>query len=193
MKYKVLQKFITKTSVYTPGDVYSVDSPGKFTNRLIKYGFVEKTVDEDKFARWEKEGIVSKLANIIIAPEDYVEGDKKHFTYDEAIELEKGLPNGWRLPTRFEMVLIAEEFGRNIQTDVLDPKLLEKNLGFQKNGKTDTDRECWYTGSSGYYWSRTDTSTTNAYYLYFNSSDLYPASTNYKYDGYSVRCVKEIK
>ena len=44
-------------------------------------------------------------------------------------------------------------------------------------------------GSDGYYWSRTATSSTRAYGLYFNSSDVYPADFNSRYDGFSVRCV----
>lgn len=45
-------------------------------------------------------------------------------------------------------------------------------------------------GSSGYYWSSTVTSTTS-YYLYFNSSDVYPGNNYYRAFGFSVRCVAE--
>lgn len=182
MKYKVLQRFITKNNVYTPGDVYSIDTPGKFTKRLLEYGFVEKTADEDKFDRWQKEGIVSQLANVIIAPEDYTEGDKVNFTFDEAKELEKSLPDGWRLPTRKEWVLICEEFAWNNKTKDLDPKLLTSKI------KIPLDQV-----SILYYWSRTAYSSTNAYYLAFSSSALYPADYSLRYFGYSVRLVKEIK
>ena len=42
----------------------------------------------------------------------------------------------------------------------------------------------------GYYWSRTASSSNNAYRLVFNSSNVYPAngSAN-RYYGFSVRCV----
>ncbi len=45
-------------------------------------------------------------------------------------------------------------------------------------------------GSSGYYWSRTAYSNnSSAYYLYFNSSGVGPASSSYRWYGLSVRCV----
>ena len=44
--------------------------------------------------------------------------------------------------------------------------------------------------SDGYYWSRTANSDTSAYYLYFLSSNLFPGTNvNYRYNGFSVRCV----
>lgn len=192
MKYKVLQRFITKSNVYTPGDVYQVDTPGKFTNRLIEYGFIEKDLNEDMFRRWEKYGVVSNLANVIIAPEDYTEKDKDKFTYEEALELEKSLPDGWRLPTRKEWVLICEEFALESATGLLKPDLIEKNLGLKKNGYLDRDEVRQGTDSVGYYWSRTVRNAYDAYNLYFYSGNLYPADYSHKYSGYSVRCVKEL-
>lgn len=53
MKYKVLQRFITKTNVYVPGDVYQVDDVGKFTQRLLQYGFIKK-MDDGMFERWDE-------------------------------------------------------------------------------------------------------------------------------------------
>ena len=44
-------------------------------------------------------------------------------------------------------------------------------------------------GSGGNYWSRTAYSANSAYYLWFNSSDVYPADYNLRYLGFSVRCV----
>ena len=44
-------------------------------------------------------------------------------------------------------------------------------------------------GTYGFYWSRTAYSGTYAYYLYFGSSDVGPASSNYRYHGRSIRCV----
>lgn len=183
MTYKVLQRFITKSNVYTPGDIYSVDNPGKFTSRLIKYGFIEKDLDDDKFSRWEKEGLVSKLSNVIIAPEDLVKGGKEEFTYDEALDLEKSLPDGWRLPTRKEWVLICEEFAWNDKTKDLDSKLLASKIKIPIGH---------YIYKS--YWSRTANSSTDAYLLDLDSSgNLYPANSDSRCYGNSVRCVKEAK
>ncbi len=52
--------------------------------------------------RWEKEAIVTR-SGLKIAPENYTEGDKEHFTWDEAMEATKKL-NGWRLPTQMELM-----------------------------------------------------------------------------------------
>lgn len=48
-------------------------------------------------------------------------------------------------------------------------------------------------GSYGSYWSSTpnDTNTDHAYYLYFYSSDVNPASKLHRYYGYSVRLVRD--
>lgn len=196
MRYKVLKTFITKKALYEPGGVYIHDNPGNFTERLLEYGFIKEmseSVTKD-FAEWERKGIKSKLANILIAPEDYAEGDKKHFTWDEAIALEKNLPNGWRLPSRHEMVLIAEEFGRNLGTDKLEGEWLQKNLGLGLNGYTGYSYSSPYgVGSSGYYWSRTAGGSTYAYRLYFHSSNVYPANYDNRRYGYSVRCVKDLE
>ena len=44
-------------------------------------------------------------------------------------------------------------------------------------------------GSSGYYWSSTVNSTTNAYFLYFNSGNVNPANSTNRNYGFSVRCI----
>lgn len=195
MRYKVLKTFITKKALYEPGGVYIHDNPGNFTKRLLEYGFIKELpefVTKD-FAEWERKGIKSKLANILIAPEDYVEGDKKHFTWDEAMALEKKLPSGWRLPSRHEIVLIAEEFGRNLETDELEGQWLQKNLGLGLNGYI-YDSLANNVGSYGYYWSRTAYSSTSAYNLYVNNGGYVdPASSSNRYYGFSVRCVKDLE
>ena len=46
-------------------------------------------------------------------------------------------------------------------------------------------------GSNGYYWSRTvlSGSSQHAYYLNFNSSYVLPATDDYRYNGFPIRCV----
>ncbi len=44
-------------------------------------------------------------------------------------------------------------------------------------------------GSQGDYWSRTAVSAGNAYYLWFYSSNVYPANNLNRYVGFSIRCV----
>lgn len=132
--------------------------------------------------KWRENGIKSETTGLIIAPEDVEIDGKAEFTWDEAMELEKfgKLPKGWRLPTRHEWVLIAEEFGQDndgrLRGDVLGPKL---NLKKDGDGK-------YY----GYYWSSTAySSATYAFLLYYYTSLVYPQNGDDKYLGFNVRCV----
>ena len=53
-----------------------------------------------------------------------------------------------------------------------------------------TDGSLSTQGTHGYYWAST-ISGTNANYLYFNSSAVYPASTSNRAYGFAVRCLKD--
>jgi len=44
-------------------------------------------------------------------------------------------------------------------------------------------------GSYGYYWSRTASSSNNAYRLSFGSSGVSPAGSIGRYRGFPIRCV----
>jgi uncharacterized protein (TIGR02145 family) len=48
----------------------------------------------------------------------------------------------------------------------------------------------YYQGAHGYYWSTSVIGTT-AYYLTFYSSNMYPANSNNRANGFSLRCVKK--
>lgn len=157
--------------------------------------------DESVFARWQKDAIVSKLAGVRIAPEDVkinfgdigtVRDGNVYFTYDQALELEEKYlkPNGWRLPTRREWVLICEEFGGAGDTKEEVGKLV-KALNLKQNGRFDPDDDTLYNqGARGGYWSRTaDSSATLAYYFVFYASGFNPQGYSNKGHGFSVRCV----
>ncbi|MCM1218181.1 MAG: fibrobacter succinogenes major paralogous domain-containing protein [Lachnospiraceae bacterium] len=194
IKVKVLKDYVSrKGQLKRAGEETDCERDSKFYQSLLENGFVEKIIRPD-FAKWESRGIKSKLANILIAPYDYIDGDKKYFTWDEAMELEKKLPDGWRLPTRQEMVLMAEEFGCDSESGELDGELIRRNLKLGLNGYLSpggsSPRD---VGSDGYYWSRTAYGSSSAYDFYFLSGDAYPANYNYKYYGYSVRCVKDLE
>ena len=47
------------------------------------------------------------------------------------------------------------------------------------------------TGGRGHYWSSTVSNSNGAYTLYFNSGNAYPASSDGRIYGYSVRCVAQ--
>lgn len=135
---------------------------------------------------------VSKLAGVEIAATNYVEGSKQYFTYDEALGIEKKLEStDWRLPTRHEWGLIAEEFGQ------LDGRLngttLSDQLNLPKLGYTDAGNGM-QIGRDGYYWSSTAySSTTTAYNLYFSVSNVYPSAINDPDCGFSLRLVRDVE
>ena len=93
-------------------------------------------------------------------------------------------PYGWRLPTgsssgEYQALYTAySSNATNFQTALVTPL-----SGYFNSGKAS------FQGRSGYFWSSTWTSTNNMYYLYVNSSSVYPSSSNSRDDGYSVRCL----
>lgn len=157
--------------------------------------------DDDWAERWEKDGTKSKLTGLIVAPGNVtkaIAGDigtevdgKMYLTYDEAMELETKLPDGWRLPTRSEWVLLCEEFGQD-ENGELNGDVLAKNLDLSQNGWLSEDGDSLSVGLLGYYWSSSIKDSSFAYNLNFNS---FSAATDnvYKRVGRSVRLVKEDK
>lgn len=137
----------------------------------------------------------SKLAKVQIADHDYTEGSKKHFTFEEALEVEKKLKHtGWRLPTRSEWVLICEEFGR--KDGALDAAQLMSALKLSRNGLVNPyNKYLYYTGILGYYWSSTPypSNANSAYGLYFNASSVNPSANYYRYCGFSLRLVRDME
>lgn len=147
--------------------------------------------EKDKFEEWEKNGIRSELAKVIIAPEDYVDGDKKYFTWDEAMALD--LPDGWRLPTRREWVLISEEFACCHDGELSADELI-RNLKLNKNGWIDGRGQLHELDANGSYWSSVAYSTaTVAHGFDFGSDYLYPQYYYSKGFGFSVRLVKDME
>lgn len=100
-------------------------------------------------------------------------------------------PKGWRLPTsggtsgEFQKLMTA--YG---MTNSTVNALSESPLYFVRGGYVNSG-DVGYVGNSGYYWSSTSTSATNAYYLHFYSGYLYPSFNGRRYRGSSVRCVAE--
>ena len=136
----------------------------------------------------------SKLAKVDIADHDYTEGDKKHFTFEEALEVEKKLKcTGWRLPTRSEWALICEEFGQ--KDGARDAAQLMSALKLSLNGYVyPSGQNLILTGTYGYYWSSTPYSNgVNAYNLYFSSTSVGPSDFGNCYAGFSLRLVRDVE
>ena len=92
-------------------------------------------------------------------------------------------PKGWRLPTsgnggEFEAL-------NNRYSSISD---LMANADFTLSGRVHSSSR-GYQGSSGYYWSSTVNSSSNAYHLLLNTSYVYPANHSSKNYGFSVRCI----
>lgn len=134
----------------------------------------------------------SKLANIQIADEDYHDGNKYLFTFEEALKVEESLKGmGWRLPTRSEWVLLCEEFGQEVgklASGMLCDKLKLKKRGYYYNSGS-----LYGEGSYGHYWSRTVDSGAYAYSLEFNSSRVYPQIIYDRGNGFALRLVRDLK
>ena len=56
------------------------------------------------------------------------------------------------------------------------------------SGGVDGSTLYYFTGYAGY-WSSTAVSAWQAYYLFFNSGAVWPASRGYRISGWSLRCV----
>lgn len=156
------------------------------------------------FKNWSDEAIVLDCG-IIVAPENYYEGDKRYFTWDEAMEAEKTMREyGWRLPTAKEWALITAECGYK-DDGGWDGDLFNQRLNLEYTGWVDCDNmngyndnpvglvedgRLYYQGNHAYLWSSTIVSSTNAYSLGTWSTVVRPAESSNKALGYALRCVK---
>ena len=112
-------------------------------------------------------------------------------------------PTGYRVPTRNEWTAVntnntssrtgtfnnsATNYGVALHygPDTITKLLTLPAAGYRLN----TNGALFYHGYYGYYWSSTENSS-NAYNLVFDSSNVYPANTNTRAYGFSVRCIAE--
>lgn len=186
-QYRVKKDFPSRsTQIFREGEVINLPkSTHPRAKMLLENGFIEKLINFSP-----RTIAISKLAKVEIADHDYVEGYTKHFTWDEAMEIEKKLNNGWRLPTRSEWVLICEEFGQKneqLSSLTLSKALNLRYAGYCYKGVFD------FVGTAGYYWSRTPSSDASAYYLSVNSNSFVDSDNDTtKPNGFSVRLVRDV-
>ena len=116
-------------------------------------------------------------------------------------------PKGWRLPNASQTDNIYNEFGRMLYGEGITAALSNGNesVGYY-NGVTSFNKlrsnpyyfvrsgfidggTLYSPGVLGFYWSSTVSSSTSAYNLGFNGTNIYPALNSNRYSGLSVRCV----
>jgi uncharacterized protein (TIGR02145 family) len=163
----------------------NVATPGKFT---------AKPEDAGKFYQWG-----SKVGWSSADPLSATDGDN---TWRDLYEIDDvwlpendPCPTGWRVPTKEELIDLissADSWGNLNGVDGYYFGTVEPKLFLPAAGRRYYSTGSLYVGgSSGYYWSSTQYSATNAYYLYFSSSSIYASDYNNKY-GLSIRCVAEL-
>ena len=119
-------------------------------------------------------------------------------------------PTGWRLPSATSDGFTATGDGTSYTAADFAVLNASMNAGSLTTGSTTSYPTGWQftgawsgvfsgdwvygfysQGSSGYYWSSTASSSTNARSLLFNSSYVSPGNSdgNFKYNGFAIRCV----
>ena len=99
-------------------------------------------------------------------------------------------PAGWRMPTggsSGEYQALYDQY--NTTQDATDTASLQYNLSTPLSGLFYNDGSAYEQGSSGYLWSSTRYNDGSMYFLFVDSSYLYPPSNTVRGGGISVRCL----
>lgn len=108
---------------------------------------------------------------------------KHYYNWTTANIIAREIGDGWRLPTKEELENLCKELGKDFYK-IMKPEL---------NGYCLSTGGLGGQGSNGYWWSSTPYSTAYAYLMNFNSSAVNPSYNNHKYNGFTVRLVREIE
>lgn len=170
------------------------------TIKEMELGKNTPSADYPDFESW-KDNLIELDCGLKFAPEDFYVGNRKFFTWNEAMEYEEEVlkPNGFRLPTLVEWAMAFCECGQEDDGSD-DPDKFEEKLKLKKNGYIPPYRMDDYKkdpsstseddqGSFGYFWSATPISAAVSYGLDYNSGGVNPQGGSNKGYGYSVRCV----
>ncbi len=118
-----------------------------------------------------------------------------YYTYEQAEEAVKQLGNGWRIPTRGEMVDL-DDFGSEWQEEGphgLPGRLFGGGLFLDAaGGRNSMAGTLGNVGTNGYVWSSSSrfAGDLNAGYLGFHSSGVYSLGDAHRAAALSVRCVR---
>lgn len=167
--------------------------------KMIREALMEPQDTAVELSAWEPKVLKkSEMLDIEIADKNYWEyddnGDKKElFTWEEAMEIEGKLSDGWRLPTRSEWVVLAEEFGVD-ECGELDKDIFMQSLSMGFTGYR-TAATVSYPTAGGWWWSRSAYSATRAYNLgfYSGSGSFYPQDHHLRWCGFAVRLVRDME
>ena len=97
-------------------------------------------------------------------------------------------PAGWRMPTggaSGEYQALYTAYSSNAAN--FEAALSTPLSGYLRSGSANAQ------GTNGYFWSSTINDTNNMYALYVYASSVRPQVGDARYDGFSVRCVKETR
>ena len=123
---------------------------------------------------------------------------RTYYTYEQAEEAVKQLGDGWRLPTRGEMLDLADldsEWQEN-GPHGLPGRLFGGGLFIPAAGiRAAASGALTSVGSGGLYWSSSSYAAGNIYggYLGFGSGSVHPLYYGCRADAFSVRCVRNVK
>lgn len=137
-----------------------------------------------------KENLIKTDCGITLCRQDYSERDKRYFTFDEALEVEKeAKKHGFRLPTVQDFEKLYAFYG--LDKDRGDtPQRFVDELGFSYSGVWNgMDSSAGHVGSNGVYWSSSVYNTIYGYYLNFDSSNVYPQDSYYKSRGLTLKFI----
>ena len=104
-------------------------------------------------------------------------------------------PSGWRVPTSTDFCNLDKALSGlttcTNRTDATQRNRYLSTWGGQYGGFSNYDGSLSSQGSYADYWAQTEYNATIGYNLYFGSNGgVYPQDNNYKYLGFSLRCVK---
>ena len=164
---------------------YNVDAPGVFVTKSEDFGMLYRW---NRKIAWASTGAVTGWEYEMPAGTTWEKSNDPS-------------PTGWRVPTR-------EEFNKLLETDKVNREWITQN---GKTGYKFTDKNNGNSiflpavgyrdgntnhgnileqGINGYYWSSTESSSVNAYYLLFWSG-MTRTDNTYRYNAFSIRSVKE--
>ncbi len=131
--------------------------------------------------KWDKKNITDKLC-----------------TFQEANSI--ALNACKRLPTKEEFQKLSKCYsvwdnelkGKWFSNEKNDLKNPNKSLFLPAAGDRSTDGAVYNQGTSGSYWSSTPYSSSYAYNLNLNSSNVYPSCNDNRSLGFAVRCVNNL-